>query len=207
MAVPAGHPEKPQGDDGRAMLERMNTGAHEQLARWGLDRLDVVKGARILDVGCGGGGNIARMLEMADDVFVAGMDYAPLAVNMSREVNEKAIAEGRCTIKAASVDSIPDELDDFDLVTAFETIYFWPDLPAALAEIHRVLKDEGLFLICNEANGMNEAANEIAREIDEMTVYTADDLRTALEAAQFQVIEIEDEGEAGRIAVVARSLA
>lgn len=206
MAVPAGHPERPEGEEGRAMLERMNSGAHEQLALWGLERLDIQEGARILDVGCGGGANIRRMLEMAPNIFVAGLDYSPLAVNMSREVNAKAIAAEKCSIKAGTVDAIPAELDDFDLVTAFETIYFWPDLPAALAEIHRVLKDNGLFLICNEANGQVEAANEIAREIEEMTIYTADSLRAALEAASFEVLEIEDEGEAGRITVVAKAL-
>ncbi|MBQ9069169.1 MAG: class I SAM-dependent methyltransferase, partial [Eggerthellaceae bacterium] len=94
-AVPAGHPERPQGEEGRAMLERMNGGAHEQLALWGLERLEVVPGARILDVGCGGGGNVARMLALSDDVFVAGIDYAPLSVNMSREVNSKAIEQQR----------------------------------------------------------------------------------------------------------------
>ena len=188
------------------MLERMNTGVHEQLALWGLARLDVLDGARVLDIGCGGGANVARLLGMADDVFAAGVDYSPLAVNMSREHNADAIAAERCTIKAGSADDLPFDAGDFDAATAFETIYFWPDLPASLAEVHRVLKDSGLFLVCNEANGQVEEANQIAQEIDGMTVYTASELRAALEAASFDVLEVDDEGEAGRICVVAQAV-
>lgn len=205
MADISGHPEKPQGEAGRAMLERMNTGAHEQLANWGLARLEVLPEAQIIDLGCGGGANIARLLAMAQDVFVAGIDYAPLAVNMSREVNAKAIAAQQCTVKAAPVDSLPFPAAAFDLATAFETVYFWPDMSKALAEVHRVLKKDGMLLICNEANGQTEAGREVEQQIEGMKVYTADELRSLLEAAQFEIVEIEDEGETGRMCIVARA--
>lgn len=45
--------------------------------------------------------------------------------------------------------------DVFDLITAFETIYFWPDILEALKQVHRVLKPNGTFMICNEVNGEN----------------------------------------------------
>ena len=38
----------------------------------------------------------------------------------------------------------------FDVVTAFETVYFWPGLPKCFQEVYRVLKPGGIFLICNE---------------------------------------------------------
>lgn len=41
----------------------------------------------------------------------------------------------------------------FDVVTAFETVYFWPGLPKCFQEVYRVLKPGGIFLICNESNG------------------------------------------------------
>ena len=40
-----------------------------------------------------------------------------------------------------------------DAVTAFETVYFCPDLPQCFREVYRVLKPGGTLLICNEANG------------------------------------------------------
>lgn len=40
----------------------------------------------------------------------------------------------------------------FDLVTAFEAVYFWPDLPRSFREVYRVLKPGGTFFICNECS-------------------------------------------------------
>ena len=33
--------------------------------------------------------------------------------------------------------------DWFDAVTAFETVYFWPDLPQCFRDVYRVLKPDG----------------------------------------------------------------
>ena len=38
-----------------------------------------------------------------------------------------------------------------DRVTAFETVYFWPELAQNFREVYRVLKPGGVFFICNEA--------------------------------------------------------
>lgn len=40
----------------------------------------------------------------------------------------------------------------FDLVTAFETVYFWPDLEKAFQEILRTLKPGGRFLLVCETD-------------------------------------------------------
>ena len=40
--------------------------------------------------------------------------------------------------------------DLFDLVTAVETYYFWPDLVSNLKEIRRVLKPGGTVVLINE---------------------------------------------------------
>jgi SAM-dependent methyltransferase len=38
----------------------------------------------------------------------------------------------------------------FDVVTAVETHYYWPDLPANVREVHRVLKPGGSFVLIAE---------------------------------------------------------
>ena len=42
---------------------------------------------------------------------------------------------------------IPFSGNFFDIVTAFQTHYFWPDLKNDFKEVHRVLKSEGQFLV------------------------------------------------------------
>ena len=71
----------------------------------------------------------------------------------SKKVNEAAIAEGRCAVLHGSVADMMFADDWFDAVTAFETVYFWPDPPRCFREVYRVLKPGGTFLICNESNG------------------------------------------------------
>ena len=39
----------------------------------------------------------------------------------------------------------------FDLVTAVETHYFWPDMAADMREVFRVLKPGGGFILIAEA--------------------------------------------------------
>ena len=54
-------------------------------------------------------------------------------------------------MQQASVAELPFEAEQFDVVTAFETIYFWPELAQNFREVYRVLKPGGTFFICNSA--------------------------------------------------------
>lgn len=204
MQVPAGHPEKPEGDDGFKMLERMNGGHHEELALWGLALLPVEPASRMLDIGCGGGANIARLLDRAPEGSVVGIDYSPVSVQASRAYNAQAIADGRCEVLLADVLALPFPDAFFDVATAFETVYFW-DREPAFAEVKRVLKSGGLFLVCNETDGSDPAQLALADEIPCMTIPTASELEAALAAAGFRIVESQHVADKTRIAIVAQA--
>ena len=51
---------KPEGFFGRMMVNGMNGGSHARMAEWGLSFVNMPEVANVLDVGCGGGANIAR---------------------------------------------------------------------------------------------------------------------------------------------------
>lgn len=182
--VPLGHPERPEGEDGVRLLNRMNGGRHENLAVWGLSHVSVASDAQVLDIGCGGGANIARLLEMAPHGHVNGLDYSPLSVRMSSEHNAEAIVAGRCEVIEGDSSALPFADASFDLVTAFETVYYW-DIEPAFAEVLRVLKPGGTFLICNEDDGSEPEMVEFAKKIPGMTMHTPEALDTALRAAGF----------------------
>ncbi|MFP5527712.1 class I SAM-dependent methyltransferase [Peptococcus simiae] len=139
---------KPTGLGGRIMVQRMNR-HHESLARWGRSFLDIQPNHALLDLGCGGGRNVQYFLTRASRVY--GLDYSPTSVAASRQLNQKAIRAGRCQIIEGNVRQLPFADGSMDIVTAFETIYFWEDIAACFEEVHRVLADGGQFLICNEA--------------------------------------------------------
>ena len=139
---------RPSSLMGRLLLRSMNIG-HGRLHQWGLKAAGIQLTDRVLDVGCGGGKAISRILEETRRE-VAGVDHSPEAVKTARSVNRAAISSGRLRIVESSVESLPFRDGFFDVVTAFETTYFWPELQVGLTQIHRVLNRGGRLVIANE---------------------------------------------------------
>ena len=175
---------KPQGLGGKLMVTAMNIG-HSAMAQWGLQFLKVPADARVLDCGCGGGANIKRLLRLCPQGIVKGVDYSAVSVEKVRRLNQAAMQEGRCVIWQGSVERIIFADEWFDAVTAFETVYFWPNLPRCFREVYRVLKPGGTFLLCNECSGDNDRDQQWTERIDGMTIYGDAALKAALEQAGF----------------------
>jgi ubiquinone/menaquinone biosynthesis C-methylase UbiE len=124
---------------------------HSALTDWGLQHASIGKRDTILDVGCGGGMTVHKLAGMATEGKVYGIDYSETSVATSTETNKKWIAMGRVEIRQGSVSQLPFADQMFDVVTAVETHYFWPDLLGDLREVLRVLKPGGALLLIAEA--------------------------------------------------------
>ena len=162
---------------GRFMLKSMNKG-HEKLAKWGRSYLNIDKDYTVLDLGCGGGRNIEYFLTKADKVY--GLDHSNTSVKMASEINKKAIDTGRCKILVGDVKNLRFEDESIDIVTAFETIYFWNDIERCFKEIYRVLKKEGQFLICNEVSSKERRDVKKLLKMINFEIYKPNDLTKML---------------------------
>ena len=178
---------KPEGELGDKLLDRMNE-SHESLAQWGVSHLDIAADDIILDIGCGGGVNVERFLEMTENK-VYGLDYSQIAVDKSKKLNQNAIDEGRCEIIQGSVSQLPFGDNSFDIATGFETVYFWPDFVNDCKEVRRVLKEDGILFICNEAipNEEDERQKELIDLLD-MKIFSEDEFERYLREAGFSDI-------------------
>lgn len=177
---------KPEGLGGKLMARQMNGGHHAKLAEWGFSHLTVPTDANILDAGCGGGANLARWLERCPAGHVTGLDYSEVSVETAKQYNRQAIADGRCDVVQGNVAELPFADHTFDVVSAFEMVYFWPGLEHCFAEIFRVLKPGGLFFLCNETDGKNPAVEaQWMKKIQGMQIYNKEQLRSALSAVGF----------------------
>ena len=141
---------KPSRFLGRLFLTTMNR-SHSNLTDWGLKHVLIEKHFNILDVGCGGGRTIQKLAGAATDGELYGVDYAVGSVSASRAKNAEMIKRGHVNIQQASVSQLPFPDDKFDLVTAIETQYYWPDLINDMKEILRVLKPGGKLLVIAES--------------------------------------------------------
>ncbi|MCD7747184.1 MAG: methyltransferase domain-containing protein [Firmicutes bacterium] len=181
--------KNPHGIGGDFFIEKMNRGGHAALAKWGLFDFSVPCGGTALDVGCGGGANVERLLSKYSCGRVVGIDISPLSVEKSREYNKDAILAGRCEILRGDVSALPFEDGTFDVATAFETIYFW-DIERGLSEVFRVLKNGGRFLICNDTDGETPDSKALESRVTGMRIYAPDELLRLLKAAGFSDIRV-----------------
>jgi ubiquinone/menaquinone biosynthesis C-methylase UbiE len=140
---------KPSGWLGKRVVRAMNLG-HASMTEWGLQQIKVPANGAILDVGCGGGETVRKLAALAPEGRVIGLDYSTASVEVSRDTNAQEIEAGRVKIAQGSVAALPFPDRTFDIVTAVETHYYWPDLPANVGEILRVLKPGGTFALIAE---------------------------------------------------------
>lgn len=183
---------KPEGELGDKLLERMNR-SHENLAQWVCSQLNIEKNDYILDIGCGGGVNVKRFAEIiSDDGKVVGLDYSDVSVEKTTKLNEEFIKEGKVEVVEGSVSEMPFDDGTFDMVTGFETIYFWPNFIEDLKEVNRVLKKEGVLCFGNEARHEDGEMDKYDDLIDllDMNIYTDEVLEKSLESAGFKEIEL-----------------
>lgn len=182
--------KKPNGFLGRIMVNGMNGGGHAAMANWALGAVKIPDDYKILDIGCGGGGNIARMLKRVPQGSVMGIDFSPVSVAKSSKVNAEAVKEGRCQVTEGNVSSLPFDEGSFDMVTAFETVYFWPDIEHCFNQVKKVLKPGGQFVIVNESDGSGPMDAKWESMIEGMHTYTPEEIRTHLSNAGFTDINI-----------------
>lgn len=182
---------KPEGFLGKLMVGGMNGSGHAKLADWGMNHLSRCTPVHIAELGCGGGRNAGELLKRYPDARITALDYSEISVKKAASYNKAAIEAGRCSVIRGSVENLPLEDGDFDLATAFETVYFWPGPEKSFAEVCRVLKPGGIFLICNESDGMDTAGLKYEKIIDGMKCYTAGQLEEALKKAGFSKVKTD----------------
>jgi SAM-dependent methyltransferase len=200
---------KPTGRLGIVIAKGMNKG-HAKLAIWGLSNINVESNFYILDIGCGGGSNIKRFANIATDGKIYGIDYSESAISVSKKLNINYVEKGLVEIYKASVSSLPFNENFFDLVSAFEAYYFWPNLPEALKEIYRTIKPNGELILVNEGylcenQKKRKNAEEWAR-LGNFEIHSPNQYRDFLSRAGFSNIQIFEEMNKGWIAAVGKKI-
>lgn len=176
---------RPEGALGRVMLSFMNY-THAPLTNWGLKLVDIQDGWTMLDVGCGGGFTIRRLLKRSQNAQVYGIDISEESVAKAKKVNAEVL-DKQVFVTHGSAEKLPYDDGKFDLVTAVETVYFWPNLPGCLQEVRRVLKSSGKFAILVEVVDSDSKWTSV---VEGMTAYSPEDLKKLLDEAGFTQTEI-----------------
>lgn len=113
---------------------------------------EVRPGMRVLDVGCGRGEILRHCAQLGADAF--GVDYAPIAVSLSRASIASGEVPGRVGVAQADAKRLPFPNGRFERVLMFDVVehlYPW-ELGVAMQEVQRVLKPNGLFVVHTAPN-------------------------------------------------------
>lgn len=174
----------PHGEEGIETIKNMNEN-HREISEFAFECVEFKDMTRILDIGCGGGVNIEKFLKLTSGE-VDGLDYSEVSVAESIKRNESS---GRCRIYQANVCDMPIEDETYDLISAFETIYFWPEIAETFREVARIIKPGGQFMIAQGTDGNHPDDEKWLATVEGMRVYTAPELEEYLLNAGFSRVE------------------
>jgi SAM-dependent methyltransferase len=134
----------PSGTGGKVVARLMNRG-NRDLNHQAIARLEVQPGNRVLDLGFGGGLTFDPL--WAHGATIVAVDRAEDMVAAARTQFAEAVAAGRLEVHLGDVRQLPLDDASVDRLLTVNTVYFWPDLGAAFAELHRVLVPGGRLVL------------------------------------------------------------
>lgn len=103
-------------------------------------------GAMICELGFGSGWLLDAMLPAFPDCRIAGLDLSP---GMARHAYEAG--DGRAVIMLGDMERLPFREASLDAIATCFTLYFMPDIDAAIAGMRRCLKPGGTFVAATAA--------------------------------------------------------
>ena len=133
---------------------------------------------RALDIGAAGGGNTRVLREHGWDA---------VALEYGADGAEVAHGRGLATLRGDAT-RLPFADDSLDLVMAFDLLEHLHDDDAAVAEVHRVLKPNGTYLVAVPADPKLWSSHDEA--VDHVRRYTREGLLSLLDRGGFDIADV-----------------
>jgi SAM-dependent methyltransferase len=145
------------GDDARESQADMNRPWYEQKLAAALaavpdlhDRL-ARPGARVLDVGCGGGWSTIALARAYPEAVLVGVDIDEPSMAAAGRHAADAGVDDRVTFRAADAAGLSGDGTPFDVAFAFECVHDMAQPVSVLTAMRSVLAPDGLVVVMDEA--------------------------------------------------------
>jgi SAM-dependent methyltransferase len=119
-------------------------------SRWAVQLLDIQPTDRVIELGCGPGVAIAAIAARAVRGSVVGVDHSQVMIRQAGRRNRAAVRAGRVRLIHAPVERMSISDGPFNAALAVNTVGMWPDPPARLREIARLLRPGGRIALVSQ---------------------------------------------------------
>ncbi|MCY7023010.1 MULTISPECIES: class I SAM-dependent methyltransferase [Streptococcus] len=137
--------KRPSGLVGLWMMKLWNR-VYLPMVVWAVSQLNHKKRYNaILDVGVGNGASSKYLKKHFPNSQVLGIDISSTAIRAAEKSARPGLA-----FEVKNVENTNLPVEEFDLITAFQTHFHWSDLTQAVLELKRILKPDGIILLACE---------------------------------------------------------
>jgi ubiquinone/menaquinone biosynthesis C-methylase UbiE len=157
------------------------------LIRASIELLEPEPDDRVLDIGFGGGYSLLALAEKLPIGRVVGVDHSRDMVDAAASLIRARKLQARIRVRRGNVVKLPFAASTFDRVLTVNTIYYWPDLRAALGEIGRVLKPGGRLAVAFRSP---ESLRLVTLAWDNFRRYETREVAEAMQKTGFRVSRV-----------------
>lgn len=136
--------------------------------RLAVDAIEIARDAVVVDVGCGTGSALRRLAPRVPEGRLIGVDPTARMVDIARARADDDPNGRRIEFVEAPAERCPLEDDVADVVLAFDSIDHWQDRVAGLAEVTRLLRSDGRFVVVKDGAvpGASRAERDLLADLD-----------------------------------------
>lgn len=120
---------------------------HQPETEWTVNLLNVQKDDTILELGCGAGYAIERLVHQSLAKQIVAVDSSSTMIRSAQIRNKQAIQSNQVNIGYGDLNKLAFPSEQFDKVFTIHTLYFWEDISGTLSDLYKVLKPGGHFVI------------------------------------------------------------
>ena len=186
----ANQAKKPSGPFGRYIGIKIINTANKRLKEFAIDQLELKGDETILEIGFGSGMLISMMYQQLTSGKIFGAEISKDMIQLATRRNQQGIESGDISLFPGNVRELPFKEATMDVVISLNTIYFWDDTQGGLAEIMKVLKDNGKFYCGWRIREEVENKKVVKNSRDVFRLFTESELEAEFHQAGFANVEI-----------------
>jgi len=179
---------KPSGFFGKILAKGMAR-AHKDFYKNAAKALNLKHDDKYLEIGFGSGVFIKKYVSHVSRI--AGLDYSEDMVKLANDINKKLVESGKAELIQGYATSLPWDDNEFSVVAAIETFFFWSEPERSLKEIFRVLMSGGRLVIemaYNKDDGIDHT--RLIKKMN-LKLYSGEEMRRLLRDSGFVDVVID----------------